>query len=317
MLPRFAVLLSALTLACPGGTGGTGDPTGATTDPSTTSTTSEPITDSTSLPAPTGTGPVLTTGGTTTTTDSDPDSCWGHAREPGLRCSYDWMPAQCDPWGQDCPAGHKCSAYSNDGDDSLDWLKCVPVFPDPDQVGEPCTIEGSAVSGIDSCDHGARCWHVDPGTGTGICVPLCTGSPDAPICPEGTTCASPQGLLILCLPPCDPLAADCPPDELCVPNPEGPHGFYCTPDHSNDAGQVFDPCQFPAACDPGLACLASSLADECAPMLVGCCLPFCDTAAPNTCPGTLQECLPWHEMGMAPPGLDNVGVCGIPHDEHL
>jgi hypothetical protein len=46
-------------------------------------------------------------------------------------------------------------------------------------------------------------------------------------------------------------------------------------------------------------------------MAIGCCAPFCDLSSPD-CPGVGQTCLPWFEPGMAQPGLENVGVCGIP-----
>jgi hypothetical protein len=50
-----------------------------------------------------------------------------------------------------------------------------------------------------------------------------------------------------------------------------------------------------------------------APAAIGCCLPFCDTADdPAMCPGAGQECIPWYEMGTAPPGFEQVGICGIP-----
>ncbi|MFY0532131.1 hypothetical protein [Nannocystis pusilla] len=88
--------------------------------------------------------------------------------------------------------------------------------------------------------------------------------------------------------------------------------FLCVLDASGDEGQAFDGCEFANACDPGLSCLDPELAVECDPMSTGCCVPFCDISAPNTCPGQGQECISWYEDVPALPGLENVGVCSLP-----
>ena len=55
-------------------------------------------------------------------------------------------------------------------------------------------------------------------------------------------------------------------------------------------------------------------------MAGGCCSPLCEldtdyetipAPAPN-CPDPAMACLNWFEAGMAPPGQEKVGVCGIP-----
>ncbi len=43
---------------------------------------------------------------------------------------------------------------------------------------------------------------------------------------------------------------------------------------------------------------------------MSCCSPFCDLQSP-LCPAPL-ECIPWYEEGQAPPGLEPIGVCGVP-----
>ena len=220
---------------------------------------------------------------------------------------------ECDNWAQDCPDGEKCAAWANNGGNAWNATKCVAVVEDADQPGDACTVEGSAVSGLDSCDLGAMCWDVDPNTMQGTCVALCTGSPDAPVCDSEFSCfVSNEGILNLCLPICDPLAQDCPGDDLCIPNPQGQTAFSCVLDASGDEGQAFDPCEFINACDPGLFCANPVNAGECDAQAIGCCLPFCDLAMPAPCPGANQECLAWFEMGTAPPGLETVGFCGIP-----
>ncbi|MCY1060929.1 ribulose phosphate epimerase [Nannocystis sp. SCPEA4] len=221
---------------------------------------------------------------------------------------------ECDLWTEDCPEGQKCMPYANDGGSAWNATKCVPIVRDPDQFGEPCQAIGSGVSGEDTCDKHLMCWDLDLDTLQGTCTAMCIGSPDAPDCEApNTTCAlSGDGVLILCIPNCDPLKQDCPAGDACISSPYA-GDFVCVLDVSGEEGQVFDPCDYANACDPGLNCLDATLADECDPQGgVGCCLPFCDTSLANTCPGQGLECVPWFEEGFAPPGLENVGICALP-----
>lgn len=221
---------------------------------------------------------------------------------------------QCDPWTQDCPEEQKCAAWANDGSNAWNSTHCVPIQPNPVAAGEPCTAEGGGLSGIDTCQEGAMCWDIDPETGTGVCVALCTGSPDAPSCadPNASCTVSNEGVLNLCLAKCDPLLQDCQdPGDACLPNPVNPEHFICVFDASGETGKAFDVCEYGNACDPGLLCATPELATECDAQAVGCCLPFCDTTAPS-CPGAGQECLAWYEANTAPPGYENIGLCGLP-----
>ena len=84
----------------------------------------------------------------------------------------------------------------------------------------------------------------------------------------------------------------------------------CVIDASGDEGQYGHPCEDFNTCDPGLYCAPQEYVPDC--KAGGCCSPFCGTSAPNTCPGDGQECLPWWEDGMAPPGFENIGFCGVP-----
>jgi hypothetical protein len=217
-------------------------------------------------------------------------------------------PAECDQWKQDCGPGKKCSAYADDGSFAWNNTKCVDVYENAGVPGDECTVEGSGVSGVDSCAKGAMCWDVDGETGKGVCVPLCLGSPEAPICELGQACAVNNDVLNLCLSSCDPLAMDCDGDDLCLPSGEG---FLCVLDASGMEGQAFDPCEFGNACDAGLYCFDPAYGSECNSQAGGCCLPFCDTTDAD-CPGQGQTCIPWYEPGSAPPGFDTVGFCGIP-----
>ncbi len=113
---------------------------------------------------------------------------------------------ECSIWDQDCGEDEKCQPWANDGGKQQNASRCTPLAPDPNAPGDPCTVEGSAVSGIDDCDVGVLCYDVVDDSLEGTCVSMCSGSEDVPVCPEGSWCSiSNEGVLALCLP-----------DELCV-----------------------------------------------------------------------------------------------------
>ncbi|RMG95554.1 MAG: ribulose phosphate epimerase [Deltaproteobacteria bacterium] len=228
-------------------------------------------------------------------------------------------PPECDVWMQDCPDGEKCMPWADDGGNSWNALKCSPVDPDPKQPGDTCTAEGGGVSGVDDCDVGSMCWNVDPETNMGTCVAFCEGSAEAATCaePDRTCVIANDGVLILCLPACDPLLQDCAPGDTCLPNTSG-DGFACILDASGDMAPAGTPCEFANACNVGHICAGAQFVPGCMGSL-GCCAPYCDTTDPDandTCanayasPGA--ECVPFFEMGMAPPGHEDVGLCIIP-----
>lgn len=312
------LLLAPLVVAC-------GPESALTTDATTSASSSaattgaeastEPATD----PTPTTSFATTTAVDSTTTTTTDSadapsesgllflDTC---PEDPFARCSPPLN--ECNPFTQDCKRGEKCAPYADDGGGSWNNDKCVPVDPDPDQPGESCIVHEPNNSGLDSCDVGAVCWHVDTRTLTGTCTPLCTGNADMGICPDDLLCAVyNEGTLPLCLPACDPLQQDCPAGDLCIGHPNG-EAFLCVLDASGDEGQVFDPCDYLNSCDPGLLCNDATAASECDPGEQGCCLPFCDLTLPLDCPGAMQTCQPYFEMGTAPDGYENVGYCALP-----
>ena len=286
-----------LTLACNLGIHTT------TAGPDSTTTTSDTsgLSMSATSHAPTTTSSSTTTTDTTTTTQTS----------TGTDCDIFDCSHECDQFAQDCPEGQKCMPWSNDGSNAWNATKCVDVMPNPDEPGEPCTVEGGPASGIDSCDKAAMCWNVDPDTGKGTCFALCGGSWRSPTCPPGFRCIIGGGdaPLNLCVSSCNPLAQGCPNMELCIPEPMSDY-FTCVPDASGDMGAQNDPCEAADACDPGLACVDPSLATECDPMAAGCCLPFCDLTMPD-CTNQGAMCLAWYEVGTPPPGLEKVGVCGL------
>lgn len=264
--------------------------------------------ETTTTESPTSTRGTASSSGETSSSTSEPGSEEDSSMFAG---PGDGPPPsdECDMWMQDCPEGQKCSFYANDGGTSWNALKCVPVMEDPAQVGEPCFVVGNAVSGLDNCVFGAFCWHVGQDN-EGQCAALCTGSPEAPECTPGTTCAIRSTTVNLCLPNCDPLLQSCEADEVCVDSQVG--GFICLLDASGPEGQPHDSCTFGNSCDPGLMCTDSSAAEECDQQAIGCCEPFCDVTLAKTCPGVGQVCNPWFEPGEAPAGFEAVGFCAVP-----
>lgn len=248
-------------------------------------------------------------GGTETTADEssggDPGGCNGFICDPD---GGPHEPIECEVMEQDCPRGQKCNAWANDGGNAWNATRCFPIDADPDAVGEPCTVEGSGVSGVDSCDGGSICWGVDARTQEGECVPYCTGTPSAPTCEDASRICNiaGSGVLALCLAGCDPLdARACHGGASCLPIDTA---FGCVPDASGRAGAAFDTCEYLNACDPGLICVDATVVGACEPGAARCCTPFCDLTAP-VCPEP-TVCAPYFEEGSATPGYESLGVCG-------
>ena len=248
--------------------------------------------------------------GTSTSTSTDPTD----PTDPCLFLGCDDFGGgsedECDLWSQDCPEGDKCTPWDSDGGSSWNASKCVPVDPAPQLPGDACTTEGGPASGVDNCAKGSMCWDVDAETGEGVCIALCEGTnAEDATCDPGFTCKIPaDGVLILCLPVCDPLSQDCPAGDLCLPYVDA---FICVADASGEGGFYGDPCEYANACKLGLYCLNPEYVEGC--QAAGCCTPFCDINEANTCPGETQECIPWYEeWDMPPPGLASVGFCGVP-----
>lgn len=212
---------------------------------------------------------------------------------------------ECSTWTQNCPGGQKCTFWANDGGSSWNATRCVEIAPDADQAGEPCTVEGSGVTGLDTCEIGAMCWDVDPETNEGTCVDFCTGGESNPVCADPTMFCVGRGPY-LCLPSCCPLERDCPEGQACYPVF---HDFLCAPDASGDTGGFGEPCEFINSCDPGMLCASAETVPNCAGTQ-GCCTAFCEVGS-SSC-SLLHpdlECTPWYGEGDAPPGQDHIGAC--------
>jgi hypothetical protein len=256
--------------------------------------------------------PSATTTDTPQTTGSDDTTGGGDETGQGFIDMPDGggVAVECDVWTDDCPEGEKCMPWANDGGSSWNATRCSPIDTNPGQVGDPCTVEGSGVSGVDSCDSRSMCYYVDPEVGEGICVGFCDGTPQAPSCDPGFICTIVNdGVLTLCRPECDPLLPQsCDGDAACLPA-SGSNGFTCIIDASGEAGAAGDPCEFINACDPGNLCIDASALSGCE--AGGCCTEFCDTEAPD-CSNPDYECISYYAEGMEAPGYETVGFCAIP-----
>ncbi|MGH1343142.1 MAG: hypothetical protein ACRBN8_16410 [Nannocystales bacterium] len=109
---------------------------------------------------------------------------------------------ECSTLEQDCPRGEKCNAWADDGGSAWNAAKCFPVVEDPDDVDARCSVEGSGISGVDSCDLGSICWFVDGRTLEGTCVSYCAGPHHTLTCedPDRRCHVATGGVLALCLP---------------------------------------------------------------------------------------------------------------------
>jgi hypothetical protein len=214
---------------------------------------------------------------------------------------------ECDVFAQDCPLGEKCMAWANDGASSWNATRCTEVDPNPAAIGDACTVVGSGVSGIDSCDIGVMCWDVDVETNTGTCVEMCSGSARNPVCntPQTACSISNEGVLILCLPICNPLAGECGEGQGCYDTGDV---FQCAPDASGGDTTTGDPCEFLNACSDGYACVNPAVVPDCVGS-VGCCTAYCTIDDESPCVDG-QTCIPYYEAGTAPDAcLEDVGIC--------
>ncbi len=277
----------------------TNDESGSDTGAGVTDATATEPVDPTSGGEPTATMPMsdTTSGGTTM-------GC------TFLNCDDMGGTGTCDNFLQDCPEGQKCAAWADDGSNSWNSTTCVDVDPNGGAVGDECTSTGN-LTGIDSCAFGSMCWNTNA-EGIGSCVALCTGTAEAPICPNNAPCTiANDGTLNLCLSTCDPLLQNCPGEDLCIPNGDN---FVCILDAGGEEGQANDPCEFANVCDPGLTCLQPATAGAgCDAAAGGCCTPFCEFPD-GACPNPDQSCVQWFDPMMLPendPQLD-IGVCAVP-----
>jgi hypothetical protein len=283
----------------------------ATTSPGVTSTSGASITTGADT---SGSGSSGSGSSDTGTFIMKPDGCF--AGDPELGWSSHCIQIVCDVGLQDCPRGEKCMPWANDGGDAWNSNRCVALMPDPVAPGGTCTVEGSAVSGIDDCEEGSMCWGVDPETLQGTCIELCNARRfPSTTCVEPTECiALNEASVPVCLSPCNPLQpAACPDGEACR-YLEGDVGFRCLPllgGHVQGSSQHCDD----ATCSPSQLCVLAELLGTCE--TASCCTELCDLGDPGAdalCAAIdpLLACEPFYEPGGAPVGLELVGVCSVP-----
>ena len=184
--------------------------------------------------------------------------------------------------------------WANDGGGVWNAARCTPAQDDPNALGEACAVEGSGVSGIDSCALGQMCWDVNPKDNSGYCASLCQGIEANPVCPGDSQCMEMFGTFWLCVDGCDPLLQDCGAGQACAPT-LGP--LVCAPDGTAVAGDACDT----DGCVAGTVCVDSVFVAGCTDL--ACCSPYCDpSGAP--CPMG-ADCQPLDDN----PAL---GVCVAP-----
>lgn len=254
--------------------------------------------------APTGTSSTASTSSSTGASSSDSSGVGGEITGSSeSRPDLGGGRNSCSVWVQDCPAGQKCAPWANDGGGVWNDSRCVFIHPEPAQLYELCTVEGTAGSGIDTCDIGSMCWNGD--SGFGICIPLCGGSPAQPQCAGSTECASGHdGFVNLCMPQldCHPLLQDCPEGEACHFDYAFESTFRCFPDLSPGVdGQQDDPCTAFDECDPGFVCAGGYNGSFCT--------AYCDTTDSAACDSETYPSCASGFFDDAPPGFENVGVC--------
>ncbi len=293
-------------VAPPGVSGedGNGDDTGSTATGGPSSTTDEVP------PNPTTVGSTVTTQGPGEDTQGETASSNAFVSfiDDGTDTVCFTHCSDCDVWAQDCPEGEKCMPWANDGGNAWNATRCSPIEASPDAIGQPCTVEGSGVSGIDSCELGAMCFEVDPATNTGVCVGFCAGTRADPGC--ATACdachISNDGVLTLCRPICHPGQDDCGPGRSCI-DIDG--AFECST-YAGDAA-LGEPCDSDLSCQAGLACAPADALSDCAGE--ACCTPWCDTNAVDPCgalvAGTSCQLVPELGDGVCNPGI---GRCVLP-----
>jgi len=123
----------------------------------------------------------------------------------------------CDVYGQDCPAGEKCTLYANDGGVFPNDVQCVALTGEG-QAGDSCTTSLTS-DGLDDCDVGLFCQVDDPTTDTGgYCSPYCVGFSGNGNCEDPSLeCALLYGgVAPLCLAACTS-DDECPTGQTCAP----------------------------------------------------------------------------------------------------
>ena len=113
------------------------------------------------------------------------------------------------------------------------------------------------------------------------------------------------GTVNVCLGTCDPLQPKCAEGQVCVP--DGSDQFLCFADAA--PLQLYETCVYINECEPGSMCADASKNSKCDGLALRCCTAYCDLGDSNCSDGV---CVPFFEMGAAPMGFENLGLCQDP-----
>jgi len=268
--------------------------------------------DSSGEPNPTTTGVSGTSNDpsatTTSASNSDPSDPTNADTGGFIERPDGGIAGQCDPKSQDCPDGEKCSAISIVDGEPWGANTCVPVNGEG-QVGDPCDIEGGKYTGVDNCALGLMCLLTDDEGFGGACVEFCDPNDQCPDTPSAKCVVYNDGALPICLGDCDPLIQDCPEGQACY-NSAGDN-FVCFKETAMPGeGGPGAECAYINQCQKGTYCAAATALANCP--TPSCCTPYCPVSEGNGPCAAGEDCVAFFVEGMAPPGLEDVGVCALP-----
>lgn len=288
-----------------------GDKPGLMTGNSSAGPGGEPATDTDEPVETTAPNPSVTSvGSMSETTDEPVDPTSGGVSVGFIVPPDGGVSGQCDPRGQDCPEGQKCTAVSPEMGEPWGVNICVEVTG-TGLVGDPCDVEGGKYTGVDNCSVGLICLLTDDDGQDGVCVEFCSVSDTCPQTPTAKCVVYNDGSLPICLPSCDPIVQDCPEGQGCYNSASDL--FVCFKESAMPGeGEIGDECQYINQCQKGAFCAAANAVANCEPTSAGCCTPFCLVSGGNAPCQAGEECVPFFEPGTAPPSYEDVGVCAIP-----
>ena len=114
--------------------------------------------------------------------------------------------------------------------------------------------------------------------------------------------------ILMCLAPCDPLAAVCPEGHTCVfVDPDDTASAHCVPQTME--ASVGQACEDHDGCEPGTRCTDGGSLPGC--VHDGCCSPYCNVADPLADAGCDAAILGTACTAVFPGGGE-VGVCALP-----